>query len=416
MRFSAGQVLEGLEFLEVLRSSDDAVAYKVRDTFSQRLEFLKLVPARINGDKEAMDRFTREARVHASLEHPNIARFYSARQIDGEVVMTCEWVEGESVAQKLLTGPLPRAQGADYVKQTLAALSYAHAKGVVHRNITSANLLVTEQGVVKITGFGLARGFSDPRLTRTGVPIGTVHYMSPEQVQGTSELDIRSDLYSLGVVLYEALTGTRPYERENHFDVLLAHVEAKLDPPSVRNPEIPEPLEQVVLKAMTKDPEERFQTADEFLWDLKAAVDQDQPSAEAKSAPEPPPPPPPLIEKPAELAPPPALEEMPPPVLTGTPALPLPPEDPVPLPPPSPPVVEAPPVLEDETPAAPELFEEAALEPETELPPPPPPPVVEAPPVLEEETLAAPELLEEAAPEPETELPPPPPPPVVEAG
>ena len=357
MRFSTGQVLEGLEFLEVMRSSDESIAYKVRDTFSQRLEFLKLVPASINGDQETLERFMREARLHASLEHPNIARFYSARQIDGEVVMTREWVEGESVSRKLRAGPLPIAQAVDYVKQTLLALSYAHAKGVVHRSVTSENLLVTEQGVVKLTGFDMARGFSDPRLTRTGVAMGSVHYLSPEQVEGTADLDIRSDVYSLGVVLYETLTGTRPFERENHFDVLLAHVEADLDPPSLRNPELSGHLEQVVLKAMAKDQEERYQTADEFLWDLKAAFEALQhPKAPALA-----PPPPAPLQQPTALPPP--LEEMPPPLLGNASTLPLPLGESVP--PPPMPVLEAPPIPLEEPTEVPGPVKETA-------PPPPP--------------------------------------------
>ena len=272
MRFSVGQELDGLEFLEVLASSDQSIAYKVRDAISRRLEYLKLVPRTLQEDKEELERFMRQARVHASLAHPNIAQFYSSRQIDGELAITREWVDGESLASKLASGPLPVSQAIDYVCQVLTALQYAHARGTVHRNITSDNLLISEQGVVKLTGFDLARGCADPRLTRTGVTLGSVHYMAPEQVQGLGQADERSDLYAVGVVLYETITGKKPFERESHFDVLVAHVEFDPEPPAQRNAEVPPELDEVVLKSLAKSPDGRYQTADEFLGDLRSVA------------------------------------------------------------------------------------------------------------------------------------------------
>lgn len=268
MRFSVGQELEGLEFLRTLQPSKNSVAYVVRDAISQRLEYLKLVPDSLLQDEQTLRRFMREAKVHAGLSHPNIAQFYSVRRLDGELVMTREWVDGETLASKLEHGPLPLLQALDYINQALEALDYAHGRGVVHRDISSHKLLVTESGIVKLTGFDLARGSFDPRLTGTGVVMGSAHYMAPEQVKGLSEADHRSDLYACGVVLFELVTGRRPFERKTDLDVMLAQVEAPPPPPRKWNELIPEALERVIFRALEKDPERRFQSAGEFREEL----------------------------------------------------------------------------------------------------------------------------------------------------
>lgn len=268
MRFSAGQELEGLEFLEVLSSSDRSIAYKVRDTISRRLEYLKLVPRSVREDKESLERFMREARIHASLEHPNIARFYSSRHIDGELVLTREWIEGETLASRFAKEPLQLPQAIDYLGQALSALQYAHGRGVAHRNVTPRKIMITRQGVVKLTGFDLARGCTDPRLTRTGVTLGSVHYMAPELVNGTGQANERTDLYAAGVILYETITARKPFDGNNQFDIMLAHVESDAEPPSRLNPDVSPELEQVVGRALQKNPDLRYQTADEFRQDL----------------------------------------------------------------------------------------------------------------------------------------------------
>ena len=268
MRFSVGQELDGLEFLEVLASSDRSVAYKVRDTISRRLEYLKLVPRSVQDDKESLERFMREARIHASLEHPNIARFYSSRKIDGELVLTREWIEGDTLASRFTDGPLPLPHAIDYLSQALAALQYAHGRGVAHRNVTPRKIMITRQGAVKLTGFDLARGSADPRLTRPGVTLGSVHYMAPELVNGTGQANERTDLYAAGVILYETLTATKPFDGKNQFETMLAQVESHAEPPSRLNADVSPELEQVVCKALEKNPEVRYHTADEFRQDL----------------------------------------------------------------------------------------------------------------------------------------------------
>ncbi len=272
MGFTVGEQIEGVEFVRLLSASAHGTAYLVRDAITQRMEYLKVIPAAIVQDPEAIERVLREARLHASLKHPNIAQFYAARRVGGELVMTREWVEGDSLAAKLASGPLELGRAADYISQTLLALDYAHAQGVIHRNISSNSIRITENGIVKLTGFELARGVTDPRLTRTGVTLGQPHYMAPEQVKGLSNADHRSDLYAVGVVLFEALTGRRPFEGGTEFEIMLAHVEQPVPPPSRWNSSIPPAMELVVLKALAKEPHKRFQTALEFRDELMRAL------------------------------------------------------------------------------------------------------------------------------------------------
>jgi eukaryotic-like serine/threonine-protein kinase len=264
MRFSVGQELDGLEIVRVLRPSKRSVAYIVRDVVSQRLEYLKLVPEQLQNDNEAYQRFLREAKVHAGLSHPNIAQFYSVRRLDGELVMTREWIEGKPLESKITEGPLSVPQAVDYIGQALLALDNAHGQGVIHRDITPASLLITENGIVKLTGFELARSPNDPRLTGTGVVLGNVHYMAPEHVQGLAQAEERSDLYACGIVLYEAVTGRRPFERKSDFDVMLAQVKDPVPSPRALNEMISPGLEQVILRALEKEPKNRFQSAREF--------------------------------------------------------------------------------------------------------------------------------------------------------
>ncbi len=305
MKFSVGQQLDGVEFLRVLSSSGPNVAYLVRDMITGRLEYLKLVPGGPARNEETVERFLREARLHARLKHPNIAQFYSARYVGGDLTMTREWIEGESLASKLAGGPLGVYRAVDYIGQALLALEYAHGQGVVHRNITSDNLLITESGIVKLTGFDLARGAADLRLTRAGVTLGSVHYMAPEQIRGLAHADERSDLYAVGVVLYEAITGKRPFEGDSHFDVMLAQVEQGLKPPSRLNETVPPEVDAVVMRALAKDPGQRYQAAADFRRELVQTVrEREEDLAEPAATAE-------LAEEPAPVAPPPLPEPEP---------------------------------------------------------------------------------------------------------
>jgi serine/threonine-protein kinase len=268
MQFEVGQKAGDYEFLEVVESGATGVTYRVRNSLADRLELLKVLPRDLQEDSERVERFLREAKIHARLHHPNIAAFYNATHLDDQLVMTSELVEGTSLAQRIASGSLSLEQAAKYFEQALAALSYAHQEGVVHRDITPGRLMITPNDGVKVTGFGLAKKPADPQLTQPGIVMGSMHYMSPEQVKGSSELDRRSDIYSLGVVLYEAVTGRKPFDAKSDFEVFMAHVNQEPPPPSSVRAGIPPEMDQIIRTAMAKQPADRFQTAEDFRGSL----------------------------------------------------------------------------------------------------------------------------------------------------
>lgn len=272
MRFQIGQTVGGYEFLDVLDASQDGREYKVRNVLAQRLERLKVFPKELQDDRERVERFLREIKIHAHLAHPNIAAFYNATQVDGQLVMTTELLEGVTLNQCLESGPIAWQEAAGYVTQALSALGHAHEQGVVHRMITPASLTILPEGTVKLTGFDLAKAATDPQLTQAGVVMGSLEYMSPEQVRGSLLLDSRSDIYSLGAVLYAAVTGKPPFDSKVQFEIMLAHVNTPPTPPSAANPELPPELDRIILRALEKDPTRRFQTAREFRQSLESLV------------------------------------------------------------------------------------------------------------------------------------------------
>jgi len=271
MGFEIGKTVAGYEVVEVMGGLQMGLAYKVRNVFSQRFEILKILPKSVQDDEEQLARFLREIKVHARLVHPNIVTFYNAREIEGQLVMTTEFVPGPTVTESLEQGPMAWADAVNYARQALAALQYAHAVGVVHRGLTPGNLVITPGGVVRLGGFGLAKAMSDPQLTAIGSVIGSLHYMAPEQVRGNGGLDARCDIYSLGIVLYQMLVGRVPFDSKSQFEVMLAHVSTIPKRPSEVNPAVPEELDAIVLTALTKEPVDRFQTAQEFSEALEHA-------------------------------------------------------------------------------------------------------------------------------------------------
>ena len=259
-----GQIVGDYEVMDLLEASQEGVTYKVRNVLVQRLEVLRILPKSLQDDPEKVTRFLREAKVHARISHPNIVSFYHATQLGGQLVMTTELVEGTTLAQRRESGPLPLAEALSFVSQVLSALTYAHALGFIHRNVTPLNIILTPEGGAKLTGFGLAKATTDPQMTQPGTVLGSLNYISPEQVKGMTVLDGRTDIYSLGVVLYEAVTGRRPFHRKSQFEIMLAHVNELPPAPTMVNPEVPAELSEIILTAMAKDPSLRFQTAEEF--------------------------------------------------------------------------------------------------------------------------------------------------------
>ncbi|MDK2784212.1 MAG: eukaryotic-like serine/threonine-protein kinase [Bacillota bacterium] len=258
------------ELMETIGAGGMAVVIKARCTLLDRLVAIKLLRDQYAANQEFLDRFQREARAAARLSHPNIVSIYDVGQEDGKQFIVMEYVPGRNLKDYLRAeGPLPPRTVAEIGRQIAAALFHAHQRGIIHRDIKPHNILITPEGQVKVTDFGIARAAAASSLTETGVVLGSVHYFSPEQARGAA-VDARSDIYALGVVLYELLTGKLPFEGDSPIAIALRHLDS--DPPSPRalRPEVPEALERIILKAMARDPAERYQTAGELQQALKA--------------------------------------------------------------------------------------------------------------------------------------------------
>jgi serine/threonine protein kinase len=194
MQLEIGSTIGDYQVVGMLGAGGMGKVYKVRNVISDRIEALKVLLPDLAGQSELADRFVREIKLQASLEHPNIAALHTALRVENQLLMLMEFVEGETLDQKLKGGPLPAAEAVEYIIQALAALSYAHQRGVIHRDIKPANMMLTPEGVIKLMDFGLAKAATDRKLTMTGTTMGSLYYMSPEQIQGSAALDARSDL------------------------------------------------------------------------------------------------------------------------------------------------------------------------------------------------------------------------------
>ena len=259
------------EILGVLGAGGMGTVYKVRNVLSDRIEAMKVLLPNPGDQKALAGRFLREIKVLASLSHPNIAALRTALTLDNQLVMIMEYVEGITLSARMEQGVIPLGQALNYVSQVLAALSYAHKRQVVHRDIKPSNMMLTPEGITKLMDFGIARSGPDMGLTMTGTTLGSLSYMSPEQVK-CAPVDARSDLYSLGVSLYEMVTGQRPFQVDSHFSILQAHLLELPKPPVEIKPDLPEAVSKIILKAMEKDPAKRFQSADSFLEAVETAA------------------------------------------------------------------------------------------------------------------------------------------------
>jgi serine/threonine-protein kinase len=265
--------------------------YLVRNVLSDRVEAMKVLLPSLAGRSEFVARFMREIKVLASLDHPNIAALRTAFTADDQFVMIMEYVEGTTLAERLEKGPFSTAEALNYTDQILAALSYAHGKHVIHRDIKPGNMMLTPQGVVKLMDFGLARSADEVGLTITGTTLGSLDYASPEQVQ-SQPTDERSDLYSVGVSLYQMVTGQRMFSATSSFSLMEAQIKQTPRPPIEIVATVPMALNDVIMMAVSKDPAQRFQSADAFRNAL-SQIDQSpsqqptQASAAAFTAPKP---------------------------------------------------------------------------------------------------------------------------------
>ena len=244
-----------------------ADVYLAEDQELGRRVAIKILNDRHANDEQFVERFRREAKNAAGLSHPNIVSIFDRGQAEGTYYIAMEYLDGRSLKELITSrGPAPIHVAVDYARQILAALRVAHRQGVVHRDIKPHNVLVDSEGRIKVTDFGIARA-GPSQMTEEGSIIGTAQYLSPEQAQG-APVTPSSDLYSVGIVLYELLTGTVPFGGESPVELAMKHLSKTPDPPSRIRPEVPRDLDFVVMRALGKNPAERYQSADEMDADL----------------------------------------------------------------------------------------------------------------------------------------------------
>jgi eukaryotic-like serine/threonine-protein kinase len=286
MGLEIGKIVGDYEVIGVLGAGGMGSVYKVRNQISDRVDAMKVLLPDLTESPELADRFLNEIKMLASLHHPNIASLHTALRVENQLLMIMELVEGSTLEERLHNGPVALTAAVSYIVQVLSALSYAHARGVIHRDIKPANIAVTYRGDVKLLDFGIARQ-ADRKVTRTGMVLGSLYYMAPEQITG-GNADARSDLYSAGVTLYRTMTGRRPIDGESDFDVMQAQVNQEPVPPRALYPAIPQGLSDIVMRSLAKLPDERFQNADDFRHALVPFLSATNSSSVVAAAPPPP--------------------------------------------------------------------------------------------------------------------------------
>jgi serine/threonine protein kinase/tetratricopeptide (TPR) repeat protein len=263
-----GQTVSHYKILEEIGGGGMGVVYKAEDTKLERTVALKFLPPEFTRDKDAKIRFVREARAASALQHHNICTIHEIDETsDGRIFICMDYYGGETLEEKTARGPLPVGEVIDLVSQVAAGIAEAHAAGMVHRDVKPANIMVTEKGVAKILDFGLAKITGVTKVTQAGAAMGTVSYMSPEQARG-EEADPRSDVWSLGVMVYELLAGEPPFTGEHQAAVMYAIMHEEHEPITRLRSDMPSGLETLIDKCMAKDREERYQTVVDLLADL----------------------------------------------------------------------------------------------------------------------------------------------------
>jgi non-specific serine/threonine protein kinase len=269
---SPGTVISHYKIVEKLGEGGMGVVYKAEDTRLKRHVALKFLPAHLTRDAEARERFLIEAQAASALDDANICNIHEIDETEGgETFISMACYEGETLRDRIGRGPMEVGEVLDIATQVASGLARAHGKGIVHRDIKPANVIITPEGTVKVMDFGLAKLVSHGGVTRTGTILGTVAYMSPEQVRG-EEVDGRSDIWSLGVVMYEMLTGSRPFRGDHEQAVIYSILNEAPEPLGSSRPDIPGRIAGIILKALEKDPAGRYPDIRTFLHELTSLV------------------------------------------------------------------------------------------------------------------------------------------------
>ncbi|HET7856387.1 MAG TPA: protein kinase [Gaiellaceae bacterium] len=265
-----GELIAGRYELEQLVGAGGmSSVFRAHDSLLERTVALKILHEQFSRDEDYVERFRREARSVAQLAHPNIVTVIDRGEQDGRQFIVFEYVDGANLKERCRGGALPLDEVLDVAIQTARALAFAHDRGIVHRDVKPQNVLLDDEGQAKVTDFGIARSLDVQGVTQTGTVLGTSDYIAPEQARG-ERVSPKTDIYSLGAVLYELLTGEVPYPGDNFVAIAMRHVH---DPvPSVldRRPDCPSRLDSVVRRAMAKDPDERFESMNDLLGELEA--------------------------------------------------------------------------------------------------------------------------------------------------
>ena len=267
-----GEVISGrYELEELVGSGGMSNVFRAHDRLLERTVALKILHEQFTRDEDYVERFRREARAVAQLSHPNIVTVIDRGEQDGRQYIVFEYVDGQNLKQLSARGPLDVREAIGLAMQVARALSFAHERGLVHRDVKPQNVLLNDDGQAKVTDFGIARSLDVHGVTQTGTVLGTSDYIAPEQARG-QKVDPKTDIYSLGAVLYELLTGDVPFKGDNFVAVAMRHVNEP--PPSVldRRPDCPLRLDLAIQRAMAKDPEERFASMDEFCAELEGCL------------------------------------------------------------------------------------------------------------------------------------------------
>ena len=270
-----GKTISHYRIIEKLGEGGMGVVYKAEDMKLRRTVALKFLPPDMMRDPDAKERFLHEAQAAAPLNHPSICTVYEVGEAEGLSFIVMQCIDGRSLRAELESGPLGLNRALEIGAELAEALSEAHAKGVIHRDIKPANIMITPSGRAKLMDFGLARLSGATLVTRTGTTLGTAAYMSPEQARG-EPVDHRSDIWSLGVVLYEMISGTMPFRGEYAQAVMYSILNSDPAPLSSPSDSIPDGLENLVRKALAKNPDDRYQMAEDILRDLRALARGEQ--------------------------------------------------------------------------------------------------------------------------------------------
>src|SRR5215467_9111568 len=281
MPLAAGACFGPYEIVTLVGAGGMGEVYRARDTRLNRVVAVKILREHLAGDPDRRARFDREARLISQLNHPHICTLYDVGHWDDTEYLVVEYLDGQTLADRLRRGPLPVEQALTIAIEIAAALEAAHRKGIVHRDLKPANIMLTKNGA-KLLDFGIARPLTAPpnamvgqttawTLTADGRLLGTVHYMSPEQLEGR-EADARSDLFAFGAVLYEMLTGKRAFDGVTESNVIAAVLERQPQPVTLLQPDLPAAIERLVVACLAKDPDERWQNAGDLGRNLKWIV------------------------------------------------------------------------------------------------------------------------------------------------